>query len=166
MKNLMTALITLSFALSASGSGVYEKIQRDIDRVQTEVAQEIEQRVRTVRDVESADEAKAEAQEAIQETRTRYEALLAEVQSDASELDQNRLALEAEKAQLEADKDTLELQKELFSTGLYASLGTMFLGVVTVLVRRPVVKAELILRKLEIEEKQLHIAALKRKNGD
>ena len=119
--------------------------------------------------------------EQLEDTNVEYEQLTKDIFEKSEQLEQQRLDLEAEKidlldqqekikkerdelnielSSLEAQKTELEKSKEIYSTGLFASLGALFIGVMGFMSRRPLVKLEMRLKELEIAEKEKQLAEI------
>ena len=88
--------------------------------------------------------------------RIQMEGLLASIEKQG-------MQLEREKGELQAAKAILESREKLFSFGILAALTTALIALITLVGKLPMLRAERRLKELEIEEKLLHIDALRKR---
>lgn len=179
MKHILLAiLLLLLFVLPAHAGIVFLNMNRAVDRVTKDVASSTKKAVKRIENEQSKAVIKKEATEEINRTTQEYEKLAQEIVSKAEEIENQRLVLEKEKAKLldlkneleneklalkeevrklETEKADLKRSKAIYSTGLFASIGAIFLGLIGFLSRRPLVKLEMKLKELEIKEKEIRI---------
>ena len=174
-KPIFTILAIASLSVSCY-AGIFNDIGKTIDRSTKQISKNIENKAEKVVLIEDVTKVKQIAASTLKETQDAYDQLLEKVIEDAQKLEEQRATLQNEKlllekskaklvddkAELEKDKSDLKFQKNVFSTGFFASIGTIFIGAMTIVMRRPIVKAEFQLKELEIEEKQLKLKEMKK----
>ena len=146
-------------------AGIFDHIAKQVKNVGSDVTQTQREAVKRIDLSKDKDEIKREATGAIESIKKKYEELLEEVALESKRLEEEKLRIEGEKNDLEDEKDqlitatdSLQFRERVFSSGFYASLGAIFIGVTALILRRPLVKLEIRLKELDIQEKEFAIS--------
>lgn len=139
-----------------------DKLEREIDERLGQAAQTLEKAKSAVgrsdrRSSNGAVEASAEAQTAIQELGEQQKFVAAQVSllfEMGKDLGKRNLELQRATIKLEQEKADLQTRERLFSMGFFASVFAILVGL---LVKAPTIFLDRDFRKLEIEEKRLHL---------